>query len=438
MFQVNDLNGDSSINNVRIATRSTVEALADLAVDDHEIVPHTQNGNTLSATLSSTNGDVKFASIIVTNDGGPSAAYIHPTSFRAATNPSIPTVSVTTGVESGVASFTITPGDNGGYPILSYTFVVGNDSPISILVGDDMKLTDLTNGESYSVQISAVTEFGSSDPVTVEFTPSTLPAAPSSLGFVDQGLGMVLISFAEGDAGGSAASNQYRIAPLGANIDSIEWTTVTENPFQLGNLNNRTMYTLQMRTSNLNGESETTVLSLFYTCFLEGTKILCRDPVTKKEEYRAIQSLKKGDLVKTLHDGFVPIHTIAWSKMNNPAHSLRVKNRLYKCSKENYPSLTEDLIITGCHSILVDDITDDQRAKLIEAQSRVFVTDRLYRLIACVDDRAAPYDMAGEHTVWHFALEHQRPDRNYGVYANGLLVESASINAMTRGLWVTQ
>lgn len=438
LFQVNDLNGDSSINNVRIATRSTVEALADLAVDDHEIVPHTQNGNTLSATLSSTNGDVKFASIIVTNDGGPSAAYIHPTSFRAATNPSIPTVSVTTGVESGVASFTITPGDNGGYPILSYTFVVGNDSPISILVDDDMKLTGLTNGDNYSVQISAVTAFGSSDPVTVEFTPSTLPAAPSSLGFVDQGLGMVLISFAEGDAGGSAASHQYRIAPLGANIDSIEWTTVTENPFQLGNLNNRTMYTLQMRTSNLNGESETTVLSLFYTCFLEGTKILCRDPVSKKEDYCAIQSLKKGDLVKTLHDGFMPIHTIAWSKMNNPAHSLRVKNRLYKCSKENYPSLTEDLIITGCHSILVDDITDDQRAKLIEAQSRVFVTDRLYRLIACVDDRAAPYDMAGEHTVWHFALEHQRPDRNYGVYANGLLVESASINAMTRGLWVTQ
>ena len=437
LFQVNDLNGDSSINEVRVATRSTAEALADLTVEDHESVPFTQNGNTLSVSHPSTNGVVKFASIIVVNDGGPSAAYIHPTSFRAATNPSAPTVSVTTGVESGVASF-VFGGDDGGYPILSYSFLFEDDTLISILVGDDMKLTDLTNGVSYSVQIRAVTEFGSSDPVTVEFTPSTLPAAPSSLGFIDQGLGVVLISFTEGDAGGSAASHQYRIAPLGVDITTLSFITVTENPFQIGNLNNRTMYTLQVRSSNLNGESEISTLSLFYTCFLEGTKILCRDPVTKKEDYRVIQSLKKGDLVKTLHDGFVPIHTISWSKMNNPAHSLRVKNRLYKCSKENYPSLTEDLVITGCHSILVNDITEDQRAKLIEAQNRVFVTDRLYRLIACVDDRAVPHQAAGEHTVWHFALEHSRPDRNYGVYANGLLVESASINAMSRGLWVTQ
>jgi len=437
LFQVNDLNGDSSINEVRVATRSTVEALANLTVEDHESVAFTQNGNTLSVSLSSTNGVVKFVSIIVVGAGGPSAAYIHPTSFRAATNPSAPTVSVTTGVESGVASF-VFGGDDGGYPILSYSFLFEDDTLISILVGDDMKLTGLTNGVSYSVQISAVTEFGSSTPVTVEFTPSTLPAAPSSLGFIDQGLGIVLISFTEGDAGGSSASNQYRIAPLGTNIESIEWTTATQNPFQLGNLNNRTMYTLQMRSSNLNGESEISTLSLFYTCFLEGTKILCRDPVTNKVDYCAIQSLKKGDLVKTLHDGFVPIHTIASSKMNNPAHSLRVKNRLYICSKENYPSLTEDLVITGCHSILVNDITEDQRAKLIEAQDRVFVTDKLYRLIACVDDRAEPLQAAGEHTVWHFALEHSRPDRNYGVYANGLLVESASINAMSRGLWVTQ
>jgi hypothetical protein len=434
LFQVSQLNGDSSINSVLVATRSTAEALADLAVEEHDSIPFTQNGNTLSVSLPSTNGVVKFASIIVTNDSGPSAAYIHPTSFRAATNPSAPTVSVTTGVESGVASF-VFGGDDGGYPILSYSFLFEDNTLISILVGDDMKLTDLTNGVSYSVQISAVTAFGSSDSITVEFTPSTLPDGPSSLAFIDQGLGVVLISFTEGDAGGSAVSHQYRIAPLGVDITTLSFITVTQNPFQPPLLNDRTMYTLQMRTSNLNGPSEISTLSLFYTCFLEGTKILCCDPVTKKEDYRVIQSLKKGDLVKTLHDGFMPIHTIAWSRMNNPAHSLRVKNRLYKCSKENYPSLTEDLFLTGCHSILVNDITDDQRAKLIQAQNRVFVTDKLYRLIACVDDRAVPHQAAGEHMVWHFALEHPRPDRNYGVYANGLVVESASINAMTRGTW---
>jgi hypothetical protein len=55
-------------------------------------------------------------------------------------------------------------------------------------------------------------------------------------------------------------------------------------------------------------------------------------------------------------------------------------------------------------------------------------TDGKYRLIACLDERAEPWNSKGIYTVWHFALENDNENMNYGVYANGgLLVETCSI-----------
>jgi hypothetical protein len=49
-----------------------------------------------------------------------------------------------------------------------------------------------------------------------------------------------------------------------------------------------------------------------------------------------------------------------------------------------------------------------------------------------LDHRAAPLDAPHRTvTIWHFALEHDNIYKNYGVYANGLLVESSSIRYMT-------
>jgi hypothetical protein len=166
-------------------------------------------------------------------------------------------------------------------------------------------------------------------------------------------------------------------------------------------------------------------------CFKEDTKILCLDPTDNTEQYLPIQSLKKGTLVKTLASGYQPIQLIGHSKIYNSANQLRSKNRLYKCQKEQYPELTEDLIITGCHSILVWEITDKQRAELEEHMGQIFVTENRYRLMACIDEKALPYEKEGVFTIWHFALENDHDRKNYGVYANGLLVESSSIRMMS-------
>jgi hypothetical protein len=47
-----------------------------------------------------------------------------------------------------------------------------------------------------------------------------------------------------------------------------------------------------------------------------------------------------------------------------------------------------------------------------------------------LDQKAEPYDEEGTFTIWHVALEHEDDYMNYGIWANGLLVESCSKRMM--------
>ena len=156
------------------------------------------------------------------------------------------------------------------------------------------------------------------------------------------------------------------------------------------------------------------------SCFKEGTKILT------DKGYTPIQYLRKGTLVKTLKNGYKPIFMIGKKEMYHVASQERIKDQLYKCSKNEYPELFEDLIITGCHSILVNSFKEEQREKIINTLGNICITEGTYRLPACVDDRAIIYETPGKYTIYHFALEHDNYIFNYGVLANGLLVESCS------------
>ena len=159
-------------------------------------------------------------------------------------------------------------------------------------------------------------------------------------------------------------------------------------------------------------------------CFKEDTKILCFVDGEEKEMF--VQDIRKGVLVKTRLHGYVPVDMIGKSKMYNPNNQERYTDRLYLCSRENYPDLNEDLVITGCHAILVDDFKEGQREKTVDKFGRVFVTDKKYRLIAEFDDRAIAYKYEGTFNIYHLALENESYYANYGIFANGLLVESCS------------
>ena len=154
-------------------------------------------------------------------------------------------------------------------------------------------------------------------------------------------------------------------------------------------------------------------------CFKEGSQILTKDG------YRPVEELRKGDLIQTVEHGFLAIDMIGKREIVHEALENRIKNQLYRC---NHEDVFDELVITGCHSILVEDFfSEEQREKTMEYnKGRVFITDNHYRLPAFLDDRTSVYEPAGTYTIYHFALENEDYYMNYGVYANGLLVETCS------------
>jgi hypothetical protein len=70
----------------------------------------------------------------------------------------------------------------------------------------------------------------------------------------------------------------------------------------------------------------------------------------------------------------------------------------------------------------------EEKKKVMELIGSVYVTDKKFRLPACIDERPKVYDMPGTYDIYHLALENSDDSMNYGIYANGLLVESCSKN----------
>jgi hypothetical protein len=180
--------------------------------------------------------------------------------------------------------------------------------------------------------------------------------------------------------------------------------------------NGKTAFTVQCVIASIDGPPSSQVV-----CFKEGSKILTN------KGYKHIQDLRKGDLVKTLKHGYKAIDMIGKSEIYHSALQERIHNQLYKCSQSKYPEIFEPLIITGHHSILVNEfISDEQREKTSKELGDIYITDDKYRLPACVDKRASVYETPGSYTIYHLALENDNYYMNYGIYANGLLVETCS------------
>ncbi len=168
-----------------------------------------------------------------------------------------------------------------------------------------------------------------------------------------------------------------------------------------------------------------------YPCFLEGSMIETDQGLV------AVEKLRKGDMVKTLRNGYKPIDVIGTRIIPHFALDERVKDQLYVCKKEKFPEATKDLVITGCHSLLLMRNFHDEQEKqrVIQINGKAYVTDEILRFPACVLDRGGMYEtdvfeVKGTFNIYHFALEHDDYYMNYGVYANNILVESSSLRYM--------
>ena len=157
-------------------------------------------------------------------------------------------------------------------------------------------------------------------------------------------------------------------------------------------------------------------------CFNKGTNILCLNS-DNEEVYIPVEQLKSGDLVKTYNNGYKKIDTIAHTTLQNNADVFT--QCMYIMPKQN--DMTDDLIVTGGHSILVDNYESEQ---VKNHHKRLFggldLIDNKYLLLAgqtplfkqITDDKV--YD------IYHLCLEgeNENDDRRYGIWANGVLTES--------------
>jgi hypothetical protein len=145
-------------------------------------------------------------------------------------------------------------------------------------------------------------------------------------------------------------------------------------------------------------------------CFAKGTRILCDTGLVPVED------LKVGMKVKTLRNGYKAVTLVGTSTIYNSGDTRRIRERLYRYPKEN-------LILTGGHSILLDSVSGDQVNTIKKSMGDLYLTEGKIRLMAMDDPEAELYPVKGVHAIYNFALS--TGDKNYGVYANGKLVESS-------------
>jgi hypothetical protein len=163
-------------------------------------------------------------------------------------------------------------------------------------------------------------------------------------------------------------------------------------------------------------------------CFNKGTEILClRNDI---ETYIPIESIKKEtDLVNTYKHGYKKIEGIYHSLFKNNPNDY--KNSMYIMKKQE--NMTKDLIVTGGHSILVDNYNNDEirRKHKKTFGSKLDPIDDKQLLLAGLSDSFTQIKGDDIYDIYHIVLEDEDgKSKRYGIWANGVLTESAYKNIL--------
>jgi uncharacterized repeat protein (TIGR03803 family) len=161
-------------------------------------------------------------------------------------------------------------------------------------------------------------------------------------------------------------------------------------------------------------------------CFHEKTRLLCFDPVTRLDNYIEIKELKVGNIVKTYKHGYRKVKYLYKGTIkNNPK---KWSECMYLLRKGRHGlKLTEDLMITGQHSILLPRIEASYRDKFDNIHMKIPQIDGLYMVNAGLSSLFEKICRHETFTIYHVVLENDGDkDKQYGVWANGILSETLS------------
>lgn len=166
-------------------------------------------------------------------------------------------------------------------------------------------------------------------------------------------------------------------------------------------------------------------------CFNTGTKIRCLTSAGIEEDV-PIEQLSRGDLVKTFLHGYRPIVRIGKGVMfNNPRD---VWNCMYEYPHSNY------LTLTGGHAILCDTITSEERARLTQLYrgGKIAMLDGKYVVFANASSLFRPVQNDSIYVYYHLALDGDGEiHRRFGIWANGVMAETSTIEHFTNQNYVS-
>lgn len=172
-------------------------------------------------------------------------------------------------------------------------------------------------------------------------------------------------------------------------------------------------------------------------CFKEKTLILCL--MNRKLRYLPIEYLNKFTYVYTKKDGFKRIKFLIKMRLLNSL--TRTINKLYIMKKTDNNRLIKDLYVTGSHSILKDNLTEVESNKMIRLLDKLKehkynrILDEKQKVIACFDKEFEQYNEQGYFNIYNIVLENNGDvEKNYGIYANGILVESTNEKTLKKDI----
>jgi hypothetical protein len=152
------------------------------------------------------------------------------------------------------------------------------------------------------------------------------------------------------------------------------------------------------------------------SCFNTGTTISC--VLDNGEDINIkVEDLKVGMNVKSYLHGIRKIKILCMGSFKNDP--LEIRSCMYKMKETG-------LMITGGHAILVDKLTPSEEKETIEKWDLKYIDDKVLLMCAYSDKFNQQLDDQ-EYTYYHFCLENDGDELvRYGVYADGVLVETPS------------
>ena len=79
---------------------------------------------------------------------------------------------------------------------------------------------------------------------------------------------------------------------------------------------------------------------------------------------------------------------------------------------------------------MVDELSQKEQSDSIYYYGEVKKLDNKFMLLSCVNSKAIKLNNNNLYYVYNFVLENSNPNSHYGIYANGILVESMSENTI--------